>query len=62
MDINEKLKIFITTFLVVLVINQLFYGACFAAYCIAAAIPRVFIMSILLSWFLYSAKNSDHDK
>lgn len=41
------------TFLVVLVLNQFFYGSCFKMYCLAAAFPKVLILSAFVSWAIY---------
>lgn len=56
------LKIFSFTFIAVMIVNQLFYGACFSSYCLAAAFPRVLIMSVLLSWFIYSASKDNNNE
>lgn len=47
------LKIFIPTFLIVLVLNQMGYGFCFKPYCLAAALPRVTIISAILTGIFY---------
>jgi hypothetical protein len=49
----KALKIFIPVFLVIFVINQLFYGGCFEAYCLAAAFPRVTVLSVVVSALIY---------
>ena len=59
---EKSLKIFIPTFLVVLVINQLAYGACFKGYCIAAALPKVTILSLAISAFIYWVSKSEDSK
>lgn len=56
------LKIFVPTFIVILILNQLFYGACFEAYCIAAAFPKVIVLSLLVSVFIYWVKGSEDSK
>jgi hypothetical protein len=48
--------IFAVTFVVILVVNQMFYGGCFEAHCLSAAFPKVIMLSTLVSWFLYSAR------
>lgn len=50
----KAVSIFIPTFLVVLVVNQLFYGGCFKAYCLSAAFPKVAIISAVITWALYA--------
>ena len=59
---ERAIKIFIPTFLVVLVVNQAFYNFCFAAYCLAAAFPRVVIMSAVVTGVLYWIKKSEDEK
>ncbi|WP_286891580.1 hypothetical protein [Pseudoalteromonas sp. ESRF-bin5] len=41
----------IPIFIIVLIINQMLYGNCFSGYCLSAAFPRVFIISIAASLF-----------
>lgn len=55
------LKIFIPTFIVVLIFNQMAYGFCFKGYCIASAFPKVTILSLLISAFIYFV-NKDEKK
>ena len=55
----KALKILVPTFVVILVINQLAYGACFEGYCIAAALPKVIVLAVLVSAFIYWAQKSD---
>jgi tryptophan-rich sensory protein len=50
--------IFSITFIVILIINQMFYGGCFKAHCLSAALPKVVIISTFVSWFLYSVKKT----
>jgi NADH pyrophosphatase NudC (nudix superfamily) len=50
----KALSIFVPTFLIVLVVNQLFYGGCFKAYCLSAAFPRIAIISAVITWALYN--------
>lgn len=59
---GKALVIFIPTFLVVLFINQLSYGACFKGYCISAALPKVTILSLLISLFIYFVSESEGSK
>ncbi len=55
------LKIFIPTFVIVLIFNQMTYGSCFKGYCIAAAFPKVIVLSLLISAFIYFV-NKDEKK
>lgn len=47
-------SIFIPVFLVVMVVNQFFYGGCFKSYCLAAAFPKVTLIAAVLTWILYA--------
>ena len=50
---NKAISIFIPTFVVVMIFNQMFYGACFKAYCLSAAFPKVTILALAISIFIY---------
>lgn len=41
--------VFLPTFSVVMVVNQLSYGGCFEGYCIEAALPRVLFMAAIIA-------------
>lgn len=49
----KVLIIFIVTFSVVMIFNQIGYGSCFSSYCMSAATPKVTVISIVLSAFIY---------
>jgi hypothetical protein len=53
---EKALIVFIPTFIVVLVINQMSYGFCFTKYCISAALPNITFFSVVISLFI--AKSS----
>lgn len=60
---EKALKIFVPTFVIVLILNQMAYGSCFKGYCIAAAFPKVTILSLLISAFIYwVSKNEEANK
>ena len=59
-SLARAVTIFIPTFLVILVINQMFYGGCFKGYCLAAAFPRVTVISALLTWLIFSITKEDN--
>lgn len=59
---GKALGIFIPTFLVVLAVNQLAYGACFKGYCIAAAFPKVTILSLAISAFIYWVSKTERSE
>lgn len=60
---EKSLKIFVPTFFIVLFFNQLAYGSCFKGYCIAAAFPKVIILSVIISVFIYwVSKNEESNK
>ena len=58
---QKALAIFIPTFVAIMVINQMFYGACFAAYCLAAAFPKVVVLAVIVSTFLYFVSKSEDE-
>lgn len=43
----SAIKFFVFAFLAILIVNQMFYGGCFAAHCLAAAFPKVLILSLV---------------
>ena len=43
------LKTLLPTFLVVGLINQSFYGFCMKSYCLAAAFPKVLVLSVIIA-------------
>jgi hypothetical protein len=50
---------FIPTFIIIFIINQIFYGGCIAAYCLAAAFPKVFFISLIISLILSKLNSND---
>ena len=58
---QKALTIFIPTLVVIMVINQMFYGACFEAYCLAAAFPKVLVLAVIVSTFLYFVSKSEDE-
>jgi hypothetical protein len=56
---KKALKIFIPTLLIVLFLNQMAYGSCFEGYCLAAAFPKVTILSVIISAFIYWVSKSE---
>lgn len=54
--------IFILTFMVVLFINQISYGGCFASYCISAAFPKVFVVSSIITAVIFSLSSESRCK
>lgn len=55
----RALKILLPTFAVILAINQAAYGMCFEAYCLAAALPKVIVLSVIVSAFIYWVSKND---
>lgn len=56
---TRAIKLFAGTFFVVFILNQLFYGACFASYCLAAAFPKVVILSVIIAGFIHVVSSGD---
>ncbi|WP_108448913.1 topoisomerase DNA-binding C4 zinc finger domain-containing protein [Halomonas sp. BN3-1] len=43
----------LVTWVLIIIVNQIFiFGACFAPYCIMAALPHTFVVAVLLNYFL----------
>jgi tryptophan-rich sensory protein len=55
---ENNLKIFGISFVVIGIINQAFYGFCFKSYCLSVAFPKVLILSVLVTVAL-SIMNKD---
>ena len=52
---------FLVIWIIAIIVNQLFiFGACFAVYCLVAALPHTGIISLLLNYFI--CKNRDEEK
>lgn len=49
----KAIVIFVITFCVVMIFNQIGYGSCFSSYCMTAAIPKVTVISVVISAFIY---------
>lgn len=43
------LKTLIPTFFVVMLVNQSFYNFCTKGYCLAAAFPKVLVLSVIVA-------------
>lgn len=59
---SKALSIFIPTFIVLLILNQFFYGGCFKGYCLAAALPKVVLLSAILTGVFYAISKSEESK
>ena len=59
---HKSLAIFIPVFIVLLVLNQSFYGGCYKGYCLAAAFPKVLILSAVLTGVFYAISKSESIK
>jgi len=56
---NKFIKIFIPAFLVVGVVNQSFYGFCMKSHCLAAAFPKVVILSVIVAFVIFKVKEDN---
>ena len=54
----RAVSIFIPTFLIIMFLNQMSYGACFKGYCLEAAFPKVLFLSLGISLVIYYATNN----
>lgn len=51
-SIIKNFQVFLVIWAIVLIANQLFlFRACFAPYCLIAALPHTFVISALLTYF-----------
>jgi len=59
--IFANLQTFFVTWIIILLINQIFiFGACFAPYCLLAALPHTGVIAGLIVYFIISEEsNSD---
>uniref|UniRef100_UPI0034DE98E6 hypothetical protein n=1 Tax=Candidatus Thiodubiliella endoseptemdiera TaxID=2738886 RepID=UPI0034DE98E6 len=61
--IFKNLDKLLITWVVVMIVNQVFiFGACFAPYCLLAAIPHTFILSVLITYFMNKDDTKDEDR
>ncbi len=52
-SVFKNFQFFLVTWIIVILINQIFiFGACFAPYCIIAALPHTSVIAILFTYFL----------
>lgn len=57
--IKENLQSFFVIWLVLIVLNQIFiFGACFAPYCLIAALPHTGVIAGLIVFFMNKEENS----
>jgi len=55
--IFANFQTFLVIWIVVLIVNQLFiFSACFAPYCLIAALPHTGIIAALITYFTIEAK------
>lgn len=57
---KKALIIFTPVFFALFVLNQSFYGWCFKGYCLAAAFPKVLILSAILTGVFYAISKSEN--
>lgn len=59
----NNFQAFLVTWVVIIIVNQLFiFGACFAPYCLVAALPHTFVIAVLLNYFLNTEKSNEPQK
>lgn len=47
--------VFVASFVVIMVLNQIGYGGCFKSYCLSAAMPKVLFLSAVITIIHYFA-------
>lgn len=56
----QNTKFFLVTWLVVIIVNQVFiFGACFAPYCLIAAIPHTAVIAGIITFFYMKGESED---
>ena len=55
----RAIKLFIGTFFVVLIVNQMFYGFCFTSYCLSHAFPKVVVLSAIITAVIHFVSKPD---
>lgn len=59
-SVFKNFETFLVAWAIIIIVNQIFvFGACFAAYCIAAALPHTSVIAALLIHFGYVTRNQD---
>lgn len=59
----NNFQAFLVTWVVIIIVNQLFiFGACFAPYCLVAALPHTFVIAVLLNYFLNAEESNESKK
>ncbi len=49
----RNFQVLLVAWVVIIIVNQLFiFGACFAPYCLIAALPHTFVISLLVNYFI----------
>ncbi|WP_351124795.1 topoisomerase DNA-binding C4 zinc finger domain-containing protein [Shewanella sp. T24-MNA-CIBAN-0130] len=55
----NNFQAFLVTWVVIIIVNQLFiFGACFAPYCLLAALPHTCVIAVLLNYFLNAEESN----
>jgi hypothetical protein len=59
----KNFQVFLIVWAVLIIVNQLFiFGACFAPYCLVAALPHTLVISLLANHFIIFDKSSPQKK
>ncbi len=61
--IKENLQTFFIIWLILIVLNQIFiFGACFAPYCLIAALPHTGVIAGLIVFFMNKEESNSYNK
>ncbi|MQT77935.1 topoisomerase DNA-binding C4 zinc finger domain-containing protein [Pseudomonas helleri] len=61
-SVISNAQTFLVIWAAVIIANQLFiFGACFAPYCLIAAIPHTFVISALATFFFIESKTEENN-
>ena len=59
----NNFQAFFVTWVIIIIVNQLFiFGACFAPYCVVAALPHTFVIAVLINYFLNNEESNEPQK
>ena len=58
----KNFQTFFVAWVIIIVFNQLFiFGACFAPYCLMAALPHTFVIALLINYFILTDDSNSLD-
>ncbi|WP_417775258.1 topoisomerase DNA-binding C4 zinc finger domain-containing protein [Stutzerimonas xanthomarina] len=59
----KNFQLLLIAWVIIIIANQLFiFGACFAPYCLMAALPHTFVIALLVNYFFLANESSPSEK